>query len=314
MLVEIKEVAKVDRFNREFKHELFVLECDVCHKQWETRGSKVRITSRKTHSCSLECKKDAHRNGGVIERQRAVTCIERYGAENPFAAESCKSKMRTTWKEKYGTEHARSSDVVKDKVKATMIERYGAEHPSQVPEIRKKQVDSLEKNWGTKDTWNIPHVRQALVNGCIKKFGAPQHMMNREHAKEVLEKRAREGTLYQSKPENKFYELLCEKFGPENVQRQVVMNNGFWSIDFYVTSLDAYSQFDGVYWHGLDRPIDVIKESGQRGHRRDAAIYRKWIVDRQQDTWFTAQGKRLVRISDREFTANSAACLLRIAS
>jgi very-short-patch-repair endonuclease len=106
----------------------------------------------------------------------------------------------------------------------------------------------------------------------------------------------RNGTFRKSKPEDALYELLCQHFS--TVERQVTIPGTRWSIDFYVKSIDIYVQFDGVYWHGLDRSIELIG-----GHRssRDAVIHKKFLTDRAQDTWFKATGKRLVRITDREF-------------
>jgi hypothetical protein len=57
-------------------------------------------------------------------------------------------------------------------------------------------------------------------------------------------------------------------------------------------------QLDGVYWHGLDRPIDVIAE---RRTKRDAQIHKKWLMDREQDRWFVENGMRLIRITDLQF-------------
>jgi len=271
----------------------------VCGIEWETRGSIADAKHTKVHTCSEACKSIAHKNGGVIERQRAATCVERYGAENPFAAEPCKQKMRSTWKKKYGVEQGPSSIEVRTKAMQTMRANFG-DHPQTHPDIVKKRQATMIKNWGVKYPMQLVHVREAMISGTIAKYGVPYHQMNAEHAAEVLHKRAREGTLFQSKPENAFYELLCEKFGEDDVERQVVMNKR-WSIDFHIKSIDTYVQFDGVYWHGLDRPIELIRESGMSGHRRDMGIYRKWLVDRQQDAWFDAEGLRFIRITDAEF-------------
>lgn len=115
-----------------------------------------------------------------------------------------------------------------------------------------------------------------------------------------------------SKPENRFYEALREKFGVDDVKRQVPINDGRWTIDFHTLSIDAYVQLDGVYWHGLNRPIDAIRKSALSGHRRDIGTYRKWLVDRQQVEWFASRGLCLVRIIDQEFKVDSSACLLNV--
>jgi len=104
----------------------------------------------------------------------------------------------------------------------------------------------------------------------------------------------RNGTYRKSQPEDGLHEYLVKRFG--NVERQKHVNG--WPIDFYVPSLDTYVQLDGVYWHGLDRPIEEIRGSSVP---RDQQIVRKWETDRKQDAWFVEQGIRLMRITDVDF-------------
>ena len=89
--------------------------------------------------------------------------------------------------------------------------------------------------------------------------------------------------------------------------RQYVVHR--WPIDFYIKSIDTYVQLDGVYWHGLDRPIEAIAEHRTK---RDVQIHKKWLIDRQQVEWFASRGLRLVRITDQEFKADPGACLLKV--
>lgn len=56
-----------------------------------------------------------------------------------------------------------------------------------------------------------------------------------------------------------------------------------------------YVQFDGIYWYGLDRPLDVIKESGKL---RDNFLVKRYYVDRRQHAWFVARNLKLVRVTD----------------
>jgi hypothetical protein len=51
-----------------------------------------------------------------------------------------------------------------------------------------------------------------------------------------------------------------------------------WNVDFYIPSIDTYVQLDGVYWHGLDRPVEVIKESKESKSVRDQAIYKSGLM------------------------------------
>lgn len=121
------------------------------------------------------------------------------------------------------------------------------------------------------------------------------------------ETKKQNGTYASSKAEDRFYERLVRLFG--NVERQVsiIHDVGQWSIDFKIN--DVYVQFDGVYWHGLDRPVQMIRESGKM---RDQAIL--WAIegDQLQNAWFAARGLRLVRITDQQEKTLSDDALLKL--
>lgn len=106
------------------------------------------------------------------------------------------------------------------------------------------------------------------------------------------------GSYGKSKIEDAYYVKLCETYGIDNVERQVTPEGTHWPIDFYIKSIDAWIQFDGVYWHGLDRHIELIAEHRSK---RDVVIHRKWLTDREQDEWFKKCGLKLIRVTDRQF-------------
>jgi very-short-patch-repair endonuclease len=105
------------------------------------------------------------------------------------------------------------------------------------------------------------------------------------------------------------YTVLCELLGDDRVDRQVIMNG--WPIDVVIKNDDqvTYVQYDGVYWHGLDRPLEEI---ALHKKPRDVVIQQKWSIDRRQDVWFVEQGLKLVRVTDAEFKRDPAACVRRI--
>jgi len=116
-----------------------------------------------------------------------------------------------------------------------------------------------------------------------------------------------------SKGENELFLLLRKKY--PNTRRFVWFHSSetksehMWNIDFFIPEIQTYVQFDGVYWHGLDRPIEEIQESSSK---RDKAIYRKWLIDQEQNVWFVANQKRLIRITDVEWADNPELCMKKI--
>lgn len=86
-------------------------------------------------------------------------------------------------------------------------------------------------------------------------------------------------TLVRSRVEREFFDRFSRELGLE-VETQKHVNG--WFIDGHVKDVNIYVQFDGVYWHS-----------------RADAIAR----DVEQNEWFAKNGFKLVRITDREYSA-----------
>ncbi len=129
--------------------------------------------------------------------------------------------------------------------------------------------------------------------------------------KKAHETKKRNGTYARSRQEDFLHAVLVELLGHDDVVRAVPVEHGsgVWHIDLKILSLDTYVQLDGVYWHGLDRTVEQLRESTSS---RDAAILQAYERDRVQDAWFAAHGMRLVRVTDRELRLYPVACLMRV--
>jgi len=104
--------------------------------------------------------------------------------------------------------------------------------------------------------------------------------------------------IAESAAENRFGEFLNSIFSEENVEKHAIFQG--WNIDFYVKTIDSYVQFDGDYWHGLNRPIEEIKSSLSK---RDKVILSTVERDKRQNETFLRMGIRLVRVTEKEFSA-----------
>jgi len=178
-------------------------------------------------------------------------------------------KQRQTALAHYGVDHPLKSRTVRDKIKRTLFERYGVENALKLcspnsPEACKKRHETMKKTGG--------YTRSA------------------QKCHETMKKNGTYGRI--SKQETMLYDLLVEKFGEQDVERQVLVNER-WPIDFYINSIDTYVQYDSEYWHGLDRPIELIATSQ---NSRDRGIYCNWLSDRTKNDWFSSEKLNLVRI------------------
>lgn len=151
------------------------------------------------------------------------------------------------------------------KAKTTSIRRYGVERPSQDKEIKEKIKKSHQ-------TINESGKRKEIVNQTentnIKKYGVKTTLLiNDVHEKGVeiarssvskrnLTKRKNQ-TFNTSKPENECYNLLCRRYGKENVKRNWSKDERYpFPVDFYIFSDDLFIECNfHSFFHGKE-PFD----------------------------------------------------------
>jgi len=328
MLIEVIETwVMTPRYKRRGKRRLKALvECDACHMRellpyvkgvWETRK---RV-------CSAECDTKLRSRGGELYNDIVATNMKRYGAKFASATHEGKRKQEETNMARYGVKATSQSPIVeakrletclalyggnaatsdfdvRAKVKltcdtkfgggvlcddsiraqfnATMLERHGALWPAQSPTILAKQHQTNVERCGKA----IPF----LTDEAKAKAQSPEAKLKRHLTMK------RNGTYGKSKPEDRLYEVLCELFGEDDVERQAWVKR--WPIDFYVKSIDTYVQYDS-YWHGFKNGVlRDINEVAEGKTNRDVQIHRKMLTDIAQREYFVKQGMRLVRIQN----------------
>jgi len=254
----------------------YVYDCDHCHK----RFIKGRF-SEKFRFCSRDCLNESQRSG-VVKIEKEKHFMQKYGSKNPYGAKS-----------------------VIDARKAKSIEKYGVENPSQRPDVKIKKAATFTKHYETTNNFGRPEVREKTVKTLLERFGSVAPTTHpsvkiKLRSPEVLAKRfaslKKNGSIMSSKPERRLVKMLQEVHG--DVINHLTVNK--WSIDAYVPSTSTYVQLDGIYWHGLDRPLDVIHQRASKGSAIDAEILNKVKRDRDADVWFSQQCLRLVRVTDVE--------------
>lgn len=261
------------------KGRLIIFQCDLCNKQY-CKAYKKRFLSTKTgFFCSCACSGKWKLNHGITQdnlfsqtnRARATEKIRKTYKNN---YQQIVAKISETYQEKYGVDNISKCDETKRKKQKTCIEKFGYAYAAQNPDIKQKMISTF-----------------------IKKYGSTHPLLNPDIKQKALETMKKKGVVHsESKIESKFFQTLKNLFGDENVEQHVLFNN--WNIDFYIRSYDVYIQFDGVYWHGLDRPYDII---AQIKNRRDTYILKTIERDRKQNQWFVQNNKILVRITDKIF-------------
>lgn len=305
---------------------LRVLDVPVASQPWRTKrlleiacdlpGCEVtrivpyrsRRSIDKLDFCGPDHRHAARRRGGPLDRKLRSKSLERWGVESPNSLDEAKrmsartkrqrwadenynnrAQAAKTCQERMGCENPAQSDPVKEKIRQSMLERWGVEVPSQSPAIRQKIESTMLDRWGVPHAWCIPEHRE------------------RNKSKEVRDKIHRtmkaRGRYGKSQIEDRLYRDLCELYGPDRVERQAMLNG--WCIDFKVK--DVYVQLDGVYWHGLDRPLEELRASQ---NARDKVILGTRSRDSEQNEWCQKMGIRLVRVTDSEYSSHGVASIV----
>lgn len=117
-------------------------------------------------------------------------------------------------------------------------------------------------------------------------------MVNKK-VKKAFETKVKNKTFKKSKPEDLLYKILIRNYKRKNIVRQKLINNQH--VDFYIITLDLYIQVDGIYWHGLNKSAQELKNSDKLQYQK---IYQQTLKDKKLNTYFKAKKLKLLRISD----------------
>jgi len=264
------------------------------------------LTGKQKKTCSRKCQHELYRIRGQGKNEVELTCA--------FCGKIFRRKRYMVSKDaKYHYCDVKCSDEHK---KETMIGNQNFDHS---PEHYERLSRFMKNKW-VNDNEYRKIIINALRKGCDlshehescdkrKKtmtidYGVDHGFKTSNNRKSCNSRKAHEkrhrtmkknGSYGKSKIEDAFYDSLCEIFG-DDVERQVLLNG--WNIDFKIG--DVYVQFDGVYWHGLNRPITEIKSSE---NLRDETILKTYYRDLEQNVWCEECGIKLIRITDTQYSA-----------
>ena len=285
MLIELFETTTVDALGRTWKRKAGRFQCDQCGVNYESGNNLKRDLQRPRNYCSKTCSNEAKKSGGLSHQAFRATNLARYGVNAPAQNVAIRSKMKQTNIERYGAPCALGCSTIQDRAIKTRVARYGVKYSSQIPGVMNKAANTNLERYGTVNPMNAPSITATYDQDAM-------------HVKR-LNTMKRNGTIGRrtSMPEQAFHQSLIDKFGSEHVDVQIKVPGRRWAIDFYVRPINTWIQVDGVYWHGLDRPI---KEIAKHKTKQDVQIHKKWLDDRVQDAWFAEREMRLIRVTDKD--------------
>jgi hypothetical protein len=181
-----------------------------------------------------------------------------------------------------------------ERIKSSNLKKYGSTMPWASEEGQQRREAVMIEKYGVANAMHMQEVIEKVKLQNQAKFGCDYPLQSQEvRRKALLSYRNGDQIINRSSCELFLETKLIEIFGKENVEAGKIVNG--WCIDFYIKSIDSYVQVDGVYWHGLDRPVEEIKSSSLD---RDKHILSVWKKDRKQNSYFRHKKMRLLRITD----------------
>lgn len=236
------------------------------------------------------------------EKQRQ-TNLARYGVEYTFQAEEVKDKIKNTFLEKYGVEYSFQADAVKEKIKQTSLERYGTESPVQGEAVAKKREQTCIERYGVSNPAKLDQTIEKMRKTCLERYGVDnyrktEYMRNlmQENVEERLAKtneaKRINKTFNSSSIEDKYYQILIEAYGQDDVVRQYSDDRYPFACDFYIKSEDLFIELNLSWTHGFHRfnindPEDQQKLSFWKEKAKTSDYYQNAII-----TWTERDPKK----------------------
>ena len=156
--------------------------------------------------------------------------------------------------------HLRGSDCrcrQKDKIEQTSLERYGYTNAMLDPKIAQRVQDTNMDRYGAPFYTSTGEFRERSYNSLMEKYGVShisQSSFYQENKDAIVAKihgtMKRNNSYVVSKSELKMYDILVQKFGVDDVERQYKSELYPFACDFYVKSLDLYIELNGHWTHG----------------------------------------------------------------
>ena len=124
--------------------------CEICGKQFKTRGNKPRrVCSKKCYGVLLkQIHADKHPEKqckicGKMFKPRLLAC-GRYSEAETCSPECALKYSEQTCMNKFGTKNASQADCIKEKVKQTNLERYGVDYPLKNTPHKEKETEPAQ--------------------------------------------------------------------------------------------------------------------------------------------------------------------------
>lgn len=193
------------------------------------------------------------------------TSLERYGVPNPLCAgTAAREKQQQTMFRKFGATNFLASEVGREAIFAAQRAKYDGKIALQDPGVRDKIKQSMIARFGVDNPLKSEEIKQKQQQTNLTRYGVKFIAQVPEFLHKSFETKKRELTFISSKPEEYFYEFLCQRFGKDDVVRQYEDPKRYpFNCDFYIKSADTFIELNLIWTHGL-HPFDPTSEEDKK--------------------------------------------------
>ena len=273
-----------------FKNLLFT---NHCSNKCTQLDSETKIKFKQT--CLEKYGVDAPMKSSKIKEKSKQVCLEKYGVENISQFFETKEKYKQTCLEKYGVDNPfklektkinSHSKEAKEKQRKTCLEKYGVENSFQSKEVRQKYKENYKRKYGVENPFQNEIIKEKIKQTCLEKYGVDRAIKNSLISNKVINTRIKNNTWTTSKPEEKLYLYIKEKF-PSVIRQYKDKERYPYFCDFYIPELDLFLELNGTWTHG-NHPYDMnskednsilnIWKEKSKEHPMYLAAIKTWVV------------------------------------
>ena len=273
-----------------FKNLMFT---NHCSNKCTQLDSETKIKFKQT--CLEKYGVDAPMKSSKIKEKSKQVCLEKYGVENISQFFETKEKYKQTCLEKYGVDNPfklektkinSHSKEAKEKQRKTCLEKYGVENSFQSKEVRQKYKENYKRKYGVENPFQNEIIKEKIKQTCLEKYGVDRAIKNSLISNKVINTRIKNNTWTTSKPEEKLYLYIKEKF-PSVIRQYKDKERYPYFCDFYIPELDLFLELNGTWTHG-NHPYDMnskednsilnIWKEKSKEHPMYLAAIKTWVV------------------------------------
>lgn len=224
------------------------------YSEVDYKNNKSKVTIICSEHGRFEQTPDKHLQGEgcplCSQQKLEDTNIKKYGVLRPLQNESIYDRFQKTCLKKYGVENPSMNNDIKQKRVNTCIDRYNVNYSVQAALVREKKEKTCQLRYGGNSPFCSDAVRAKAIQTNFAKYGVTNSMHLSENLYKIVNTKRKNNTFNTSKPEEKIYEMLCEKFGANDVDRQHSSEKYRYACDFYIISRDMYIELNALWTHG----------------------------------------------------------------